>query len=71
MGSGKADAEIAKVLARHAEIQARREKCPALLTEWRWSRSGWGGWNALPSSLRSIALSGDEPTETNDEATKK
>ena len=70
MGSGKADAEIAKVLARHAEIQARREKSPALSSEWRWSRSGWSGWTAMPSGLTSDEPAGDESTADNDETSK-
>jgi hypothetical protein len=42
----KPDVEMANFLARQAELQARREASPALSSEWRWSRSGWGDWGA-------------------------
>lgn len=42
----KRDVEVANLLARQAEIKARREASPALSPEWRWSRTGWGDWSA-------------------------
>lgn len=42
----KRDVEVANLLARQAEMKARRDASPALSSEWRWSLTGWGGWSA-------------------------
>jgi len=65
MGSGKADAEIAKVIARHAKIQAGLEPSPASSSEWRRSRSGWGCEN-LPNSLKSASTADADPDPATD-----
>lgn len=65
MGNGKADAEIAKVIARHAQIQADRQTSPEAAPEWRWQRGGWGS-QPLPSSLKAAPAdkAGDEPEKS-------
>ena len=68
MGIGKADAEIAKVIARHAKIRAGEEPSQASPTEWRWRRSGWG-FGSLPNGLKSALADADHPA-TDDEASE-
>jgi hypothetical protein len=60
------EVNIARVLARYAEMQARRTRSPALSSEWRWSRKGWSAQQlGFESPLSAEAAPNAEADEKN------
>ena len=63
MGRPEPGVDVAKLLAQHAEMRARREASPAVSGEWRWSRSGWGPWTTEPAPADVASDSAKPPSE--------